>query len=112
MLIPCLNISDLVLAQMLLCKFGYLPIDGVKGLALKIAHIVDFRDSLSSISLLKVSQLFEKMKPAEILEVRGADINIQEDLFKVLPEMSYEVVSSERTGGTTSHLCLRIRKSQ
>jgi len=89
-LISKLNISDLLLAQMLLRWYHRLPFDGVIGLAEKTDNVVDFRDSLSSISLLKVTQLFEKMKPAEILEIQGADIDNQQDLFKVLPKMSYE----------------------
>lgn len=79
-------------------------------MAEKTDNVVDFRDSLSSISLLKVTQLFEKMKPAEILEIQGADIDNQQDLFKVLPKMSYEVISSEKVDERAGLYCIRLKK--
>ncbi len=74
-----------------------------------IGKIIDFRDSLSSISLLKVTQVFGKMNPFEILEIRGADPEIQQDLFKVLPSAAYEIVDNDAADEEDLHL-LRIRK--
>lgn len=74
-----------------------------------IGKIIDFRDSLSSISLLKVTQVFGKMSPFEILEIRGADPEIQQDLFKVLPSAAYEIVDNDAADEEDLHL-LRIRK--
>jgi len=51
--------------------------------------IIDFRDSLSTISLLKVTQVFSSMDISEILEIRGVDADIEQDLFKVLPQQAY-----------------------
>ena len=73
-------------------------------------NIVDFRESLSTISLLKVTQLFEKMEPDEILEIYGTDVDMKHDVFKVLPEMSYEVVLSEREKNTSGFYSIMIRK--
>ncbi len=67
-------------------------------MAENIKRIIDFRDSLSSISLLKVTQVFGKMDPSEVLEIRGADQVIRQDLFKVLPRAAYEIVESEDGG--------------
>lgn len=74
-----------------------------------IEKIIDFRDSLSSISLLKVTQVFGKMSPLEILEIRGADPEIQQDLFKVLPNAAYEIVEEDAAEEKDLHR-LRIRK--
>jgi TusA-related sulfurtransferase len=79
-------------------------------LALNIKNIIDFRDSLSSISLLKVSQVFGKMNPSEILEIRGADFDIQQDLLKVLPQAAYEIVRIDGAAeGDFERLCIRKR---
>jgi TusA-related sulfurtransferase len=69
-----------------------------------IGKIIDFRDSLSSISLLKVTQVFGKMSPFEILEIRGADPEIQQDLFKVLPSAAYEIVDNDAADEEDLHL--------
>ncbi|MFN2354204.1 MAG: hypothetical protein ABR512_06740 [Desulfopila sp.] len=60
-----------------------------------VIKTIDFRDSLSSISLLKVSQVFGKMNAAEILEIRGVDSDIRQDLYKVLPRREYEILGTE-----------------
>ncbi|MBM9603995.1 sulfurtransferase TusA family protein [Desulfopila inferna] len=78
-------------------------------MAVDIEKIIDFRDSLSSISLLKVTQVFNKMKPSEILEIRGADPDIRQDLFKVLPQTAYEIVHIEDAADEDRNR-LRIRK--
>ncbi len=57
--------------------------------------IIDFRDSISSISLLKTTQIFERMKPFEVMEIKGFDPDTRRDLFKVLPAFSYEVIATE-----------------
>lgn len=57
--------------------------------------VIDFRGGISSISLLKTTQIFEKMKPLEIMEIRGSDPDTRHDLFKVLPESSYEVLPAD-----------------
>lgn len=79
-------------------------------MAENIKRIIDFRDSLSSISLLKVTQVFGKMDSSEILEIRGADPVIRQDLFKVLPRSAYEIVDGEEGGRVEGSGCLRIRK--
>jgi hypothetical protein len=60
-----------------------------------VIKTIDFRDSLSSISLLKVSQVFGRMNVAEILEIRGVDSDIRQDLYKVLPRREYEFLGTE-----------------
>ena len=60
-----------------------------------VEKIIDFRDSLSSISLLKVTQVFSSMDFSEILEIRGIDGDLRQDLFKVLPQQAYEIIEIE-----------------
>ncbi len=74
--------------------------------------VIDFRDSFSSISLLKVTQVFEKMNPSEILEIRGTDPDTRQDLFKVLPQAAYEIVQMEDVEGEGDLNRLRIRKRE
>ncbi|MEE4241002.1 MAG: hypothetical protein V2I36_06020 [Desulfopila sp.] len=49
------------------------------------------------------------MSPLEILEIRGADPEIQQDLFKVLPNAAYEIVEEDAAEEKDLHR-LRIRK--
>ena len=72
--------------------------------------IIDFRGSISSISLLKTTQIFEKMKPLEIVEIRGSDPDTRRDLFKVLPESSYEVLPADAAEDEGPFHQMRIRK--
>lgn len=71
--------------------------------------IIDFRDSLSTISLLKVTQVFSGMDLSEILEIRGVDADIQQDLFKVLPHKAYEILKIEDNadGSGLTWICIR-----
>ena len=73
-------------------------------------NVIDFRNSLSSISLLKVTQVLENMESAEIMEIRGADLEICQDIFKVLPEENIEVLHTEKIGDDDGLYSLRIRK--
>jgi hypothetical protein len=72
--------------------------------------IIDFRDSLSTISLLKVTQVFSSMDISEILEIRGVDADIQQDLFKVLPQKAYEIMKIAEITDATGLKWICIRK--
>jgi TusA-related sulfurtransferase len=58
----------------------------------KADHILDFRGSITSISLLKLIQTFREMKADEVLEILGSNIDTRSDLFKVLPNDSYDLI--------------------
>jgi TusA-related sulfurtransferase len=79
-------------------------------LARGIEKIIDFRDSLSTISLLKVTQVFSNMDHSEILEIRGVDADIQQDLFKVLPQEAYEIMKIEDNADASGLKWICIRK--
>lgn len=58
----------------------------------KANHYLDFRGSITSISLLKLIQTFREMKPNEVLELLGNNLDTRSDLFKVLPDDAYELI--------------------
>ncbi len=57
--------------------------------------VIDVRNFVSWLSLLKVTQVFTEMKPHDILEVRGADTDTREDLFRILPASTYRILTLE-----------------
>ncbi len=69
--------------------------------------VIDFSDSFSAISLLKVSQVFAEMRSSEVLEIRGAEPDICQDLFRLLPQEAYEILPAEE--GTTGEVESQVR---
>ena len=72
-------------------------------------YILDFRGSISTISLLKITRTFNEMKALEVVEILGLDPDTQQDLFKVLAGSSYEIIYPDREQNITSQR-LQIRK--
>ena len=64
----------------------------------KAAYTVDVRGAISPFSLLKVSQVFQQMKPREVMEILGCDPEMQKDLIRILPEASCEMICMEHGG--------------
>jgi len=60
---------------------------------MKANYKLDFRGSITPITLLKVTQTVMKMAPDEVIEIQGSDPDTKQDLFRVLPESSYELIS-------------------
>jgi len=61
------------------------------------SHIVmDLRNFVSWFSLLKITQVFEGMQSSEILEIKGADAEMRQDLFRILPPSAYRVIKSDQ----------------
>ena len=60
-----------------------------------IQHRLDLRGAIIPFSLLKVSQVFKIIKPGEQLEILYSDPDTRGDLFKILPESSYELTLME-----------------
>ena len=70
---------------------------------------LDFRNTFSSISLLKMTEIFGRMQPLQIMEIYGSDPDIRVDLLKVLPESSYDVLASDEENEQDFYK-VRIRK--
>ena len=73
-------------------------------------YTVDVHGTISPFSLLKVSLVFQKMKPFEVVEVLGCDLEMQKDLLRLLPNASYEVISAESPRKKRELAKVRIRK--
>jgi len=76
---------------------------------MKPEYTLDFRGSITPIMLLKVTQTFSKMETDDILEIQGSDPDTQKDLFKVLPDASYELISVDTSGNKGLEYFYRIR---
>ena len=73
---------------------------------------LDLRGLLLSLMLLKVSQTFRALQPGETLEVLWGDADIPENLFKVLPAASYEVISMEKLGKIKPYYRIQLQKTE
>ncbi len=74
-------------------------------------YILDFRGTITSITLLKASRIYKEMKPSEIMLVKGCDINTRTDLFQVLSNDSYELIDMNKNKDNTDTTdCFHIRK--
>ena len=78
----------------------------------KADHILDFKGSLTTISLLKLSQTFREMKPNEILEILGSNLDTRSDLFKVLPNDSYELIFLDVVEEEDSFYRIQLKKKK
>ncbi|MGD0398237.1 MAG: hypothetical protein ABSC04_04930 [Syntrophobacteraceae bacterium] len=48
-------------------------------------YVIDFRESLTPLSLLRAGQLVKQMKPHELLEIIVADPDVGLDVLKITP---------------------------
>jgi TusA-related sulfurtransferase len=77
-----------------------------------IPHNLDLRGTLIPFLLLKASQAFKRINPGEVLEVLCSDPEAHEDLFKVLPAASYELIGMEALEDDQTSYRLRLMKKQ
>jgi TusA-related sulfurtransferase len=70
---------------------------------------LDFRDMITSMALLKLTRTFREMKANQVLEVLGLDEDTQSDLFRLLPSLSYQLVTLDEENGTP--IRIQIRKT-
>lgn len=76
------------------------------------SHIVmDLRNFVSWFSLLKITQIFEGMSSSQILEIKGADFEMRQDLFKILPPSSYRVIKSDEAEDEEGFCQVLIQKT-
>ena len=77
-----------------------------------IQHNLDLRGTIIPFSLLKASQTFKMINPGEVLEVLCSDPEVHEDLFKVLPPASYDLIGMEALEDDQTSYRLRLVKKQ
>lgn len=75
---------------------------------MKVDYRLDFRGSITPITLLKLTQTVMGMAPNEVIEIQGSDPNTKQDLFRVLPASSYELISVDVAEDKTSESFYRI----
>jgi TusA-related sulfurtransferase len=75
---------------------------------MKVHYRLDFRGSITPITLLKLTQTVMEMAPDEIIEIQGSDPETKQDLFRVLPEASYELISVDTAENKGSESFYRI----
>ena len=73
-------------------------------------HNINFKGSITPMTLLKLSNLFRAMKSGETIELIGLDEEIKKDLFKVLHQFSYKVMADEKTEEEKSVYRVRLKK--
>ena len=76
----------------------------------KADYTLDVRGTIAPFSLLKVSMLFQQMKPSEVVEVLGCDADMRQDLARLLPDAVIEVLSAEQAGNRPAISIVRFRK--
>ena len=75
-------------------------------------HKLDLRGAIVPFSILKVIQEFKMMDPGETLEVFWSDPDTPADLFKVLPDSSYELMGLEEVADGDPSYCITLVKKQ
>ena len=75
-------------------------------------HKLDLRGAIVPFSLLKVIQELKLMDPGETLEVCWSDPDTPADLFKVLPDSSYELISLEEIAYEEPSYHITLEKKQ
>ncbi len=76
----------------------------------KADYTLDVRGTISPFSLLKVSLLFQQMKPREVVEILGCEAEMQRDLLRLLPDASWVAVGTPEDGENTHIARVRLRK--
>ena len=61
-------------------------------------HIVDLRNAIIPLTLLKISQKFREIELGEIMEIWVDDPDIKRDVFKILPPFSHELITLNDEG--------------
>jgi TusA-related sulfurtransferase len=78
----------------------------------KADHTLDVRDTISPFSLLKVSLLFQRMKPLEVVEILGCDPEMRRDLLRLLPGAACEPIGTTQGGQDPEIARVRLRKEK
>ncbi len=72
-------------------------------------YIMDFRESITPLSLLRMGQLVKQMKPHELLEIIVRDPDVRSDVLKIVP--GCELVGIELNA--EEHFCrMRLEKRE
>jgi TusA-related sulfurtransferase len=73
---------------------------------------LDLRGLLVPLSLLKVTQSFRALKPGETLEVLWREPESPQELFRVLPHASCEVIEMKEQGRANPYYRILLQKKE
>ena len=73
-------------------------------------HKLDLRGAIIPFTFLKIRQVFASIQPGDILEVFWNDPDTTEDLYKILPESSYDLLVVEERKEKVPFYRMKIRK--
>jgi TusA-related sulfurtransferase len=73
-------------------------------------HYLDLRGTIMPFSLLKISQALRSIEPGGALEVLWSDPGTPADLFKILPQNSYDLVGMDRVEEKDPYFRLMLLK--
>lgn len=85
------------------------PLDLNNSIEPKADRRLDFRDLVTPLALLKLTHVFNEMRSNEILECVGQNPTTMADFFKVLPAVSYEIVTQEECEDRYYRIVLKKR---
>lgn len=71
---------------------------------------LDLRETLHPFALLKGSNAFGVLKPGQTLEILGSGAETSDDILKVLPPSSYEILLWETSLKDASQFRIRLKK--
>lgn len=75
----------------------------------KADYQLDFAGAITSLALLKLTRVFREMKSEQVLEVLGLDADTRSDLFRVLPPVSYEIMTIDQHEDASFRVQLKKR---
>lgn len=76
-------------------------------MAEKADYSFDFRGAIKSLALLKLTHMFREMKVDQTLEIVGLDPDTRSDLFKLLPAVSYKLITLDEQDDALVRVYLR-----
>ena len=73
-------------------------------------HKLDLRRAITPFTLLKVSQVFRTIQAGDIIEIFWSDPDTAADLFKILPESSFDLIVMEEMEDDEPSYRMEIKK--
>jgi hypothetical protein len=80
------------------------------GIRLMTMHTYDLRRTLVPFSLLEIRQRFKEMRPGDSMVVLWADVGAEDDLLRILPASSFDIVSQIEIPGDPKGMRVELTK--
>jgi TusA-related sulfurtransferase len=80
------------------------------GIRLVTMHTFDLRRTLVPFSLLEIRQRFKEMQPGDSMVVLWSDTGAADDLLRILPDASFDIVSRAGIPGDPGGLRMELTK--